>query len=351
MPRRGTTGTKGLYKKHNAECGNKGDPARCDCPWWGRYKRIRRSLAEWSGQAVDPFRKAHAITVFNRLKVALDSGKYSPRGERESLGSRQTLKQFIAEWREHYAKAYGLTSTSLTPMLGVIERGLGAYTLEQLAGASLDIERWLNESQRARGWSDNTWNRYYELLGTLFVRATKWRSGAVARIALNPMIAIERRVGAKRKLRTRVEESAEDRLFAACDILDRPPVTRGKLLDWDKVASIRERLGAGDRQLDVAKAFGISTALCCQIANGDVWNPEKYRSRHLGYMMRLRLMVAFDAGVRREEMMRIQLRHINFTPIRVDVDGRQRDSSSSRCSQKGRRRPERRKWFTPARCG
>ena len=105
MPRRGASGIKGVYKKHNAQCTNSGDPTRCDCAWWGRYKAIRRSLAQWSGQAVDPVQKAHAITVFNRLKVAIDSRQYSPRGERESLGSRQTLKQFIAEWCEHYAKA------------------------------------------------------------------------------------------------------------------------------------------------------------------------------------------------------------------------------------------------------
>jgi hypothetical protein len=38
-------------------------------------------------------------------------------------------------------------------------------------------------------------------------------------------------------------------------------------------------------------------------------------------MMRLRLMAAFDAGVRREEMMPIQLKHINFKPISVNVEG------------------------------
>jgi hypothetical protein len=139
------------------------------------------------------------------------------------------------------------------------------------------------------------------------------------------MIAIERRVGCKRKFRVRVEEAVEDRLFAACDLLGRPTFTKGKVLDWDKVAAIRARLAAGERQLDVARAFGISTPLCCQIANGDIWNPEKYKTRRTGYMMRLRLMAAFDAGVRREEMMRIQLRHINFTPIHVEVDGRMRE--------------------------
>jgi hypothetical protein len=233
---------------------------RCACPWWGKYKRITKSLAKWAGQEVDPFRKAHAVPVLNLFKVAIDARTYSPQGERESLGSRQTFKQFIDEWREHYRKVYGLSERSTEPQLRIIERGLGAYTMEQLAGASLDIKRRLNESQRTRGWSDNTWNRYYELLSTLFVRATKWRSGGVARIAVNPMAAIERRVGCKRKFRARVEESVEDRLFAACDLLDKPTFTHGFKLDREKVAAIRARLAAGERQLDVAAAFGISPA-------------------------------------------------------------------------------------------
>jgi integrase len=41
-------------------------------------------------------------------------------------------------------------------------------------------------------------------------------------------------------------------------------------------------------------------------------------------MMRLRLMAAFDAGVRREEMMLIQLKHIDFKSVSVTVDGEQR---------------------------
>lgn len=41
--------------------------------------------------------------------------------------------------------------------------------------------------------------------------------------------------------------------------------------------------------------------------------------------MRLRLMMAFDSGVRREEMMRIQVKHIDFNPITVTIDGEARE--------------------------
>jgi integrase len=37
--------------------------------------------------------------------------------------------------------------------------------------------------------------------------------------------------------------------------------------------------------------------------------------------MRLRLMMALDTGARREEMMLVQLKHINFKPTFVSVDG------------------------------
>jgi integrase len=207
-------------------------------------------------------------------------------------------------------------------MLGVIERGLGTYTLEQLAGASLHIERWLNKTKKEREWSDNTWNRYYELLSTLFNRATRWRTNGVPRMAQNPMVAIERKVGTKKKFRVRIEESAEDKLFEACEALNRPQhQPHSKLLNWEKIDEIRKRVSGGEPQTKVASEFGISRGLCCQIVKGEVWNPAIYRRGRKGDMMRLRLMAAFDAGVRREEMMLIQLKHINFKPLSVTVDG------------------------------
>lgn len=42
-------------------------------------------------------------------------------------------------------------------------------------------------------------------------------------------------------------------------------------------------------------------------------------------MMRLRLMMAFDTGVRREEMMKVQVKHIGFTPETVAIDGTARE--------------------------
>lgn len=323
MPRRPRSGTPGLFKKHARGCVAAG-PTQCDCPWYGKYKQIAVNLARWSNQYVDPRRKQHAIVVLNRLRAALDAHTFQPDGEYDVPTGSQTLRAFIAEWREHYAKTYGLRADSLDPMLGVIDRGLGTYSLNHLAGASLQLERWLNQMQRERRWSDVTWNKYHQLLHALFVRAIKWRTGNVSRMSQNPMDAIERRVAPKRRFRVRIEENAEDRLFAACELIDQPSIGR-RVLDWEKVAAIRATAAAGESQIAIAADFKIAPSLCCEVVNGLIWNPANYKGRGDGPLMRLRLMMAFDAGVRREEMLRVQLKHIDFNPVKVTIDGQTRD--------------------------
>src|SRR5262245_2386912 len=130
MPRRGASNVESLYKKHNVGCANRrGDPTKCACPWYGKYKGIYKGLATWSGESVDPRRKDEAKVVLNRLKAAIDSKAYNPEGEEQSQGSGQRFSEFIKEWKTHYAEEYGLSSNSLDPMLDVLERGLGTKTL------------------------------------------------------------------------------------------------------------------------------------------------------------------------------------------------------------------------------
>ena len=98
--------------------------------------------------------------------------------------------------------------------------------------------------------SDNTWNRYYELLSTICVRATRWRMNGVARMAMNPMTAIERRVGSKGQFTARIEEPVEDKLLAACEKLNRPHhPPHSKLLTAKNVAEIRKRVAEGESQV------------------------------------------------------------------------------------------------------
>jgi integrase len=324
MPKRARSGIRNLYKKHNADCRTR-DPLKCDCPWYGKYKRINVNLARWSGQYVDPRRRQHAVVVLNRLRASIDEHFFRPEGDYEVLGGRQTLRSFIVEWREHYCKVHDLDFASIDPMLRLIDRDFGSYTLEYLQNASLQIKRWLNEIGRQRRWADNTWNRYYQMFNSLFVRAIKWKNGNVVRMQHNPMAAIERRVGCKRRFRVRVEENVEDRLFAACDRLDEVKAPPFAVLDWDRAAQIRARAAAGEPQLAIAAAFGLSKSLCCAVIRGSGWNEARRHPYRKGKLMRLRLMMAFDTGARREETLRIQLKHIEFDPITVTIDGEPRD--------------------------
>ncbi len=324
MPQRSKTGTKGLYKKHNRACQDRTNskPTACSCPWYGKYKGFYIPLASWADQEVDPNTKGSANAVLTRAKAAIDNGTYSAEGEHRSLGSGQRFKDFVNEWQTHYAEEYNLTANSLQSMLNVLTGVWGTYTLEYLAGASTDIERWLNEEARKRKWVNNTWNRYYELLSTLFNRAMKWKSNGVLRMATNPLSGIERRVGTKRvHVSIRLEEEIEARLLAACDQLNRPQhQPHSRLLTWAQVDAIRAAVAAGETQKSEAERSGISRGLCCQIIKRDIWAPEKYKQGTKGDEMRLRVMAAFHVALRKGEMLDIQLKHIHFKPIKVPVE-------------------------------
>jgi integrase len=184
----------------------------------------------------------------------------------------------------------------------------------------------LNAAQKERKWSDNTWNRYYELLNSVFNRAAKWKTGGVSRMAVNPMAGIEKRTGSKKKFETRVEEDAEKALIAACDKLNRPQhKPHSQILTWEKVNTLRERVAAGEQQSKLAAEYGISRGLCCQIIKGEIWNPEKYKTGTKGDEMRRRVYAAFDLGLRHGEIVKIQLKHVDFKPIKVAIDGEVRE--------------------------
>jgi integrase len=326
MPKKSASHVRGLHKHHSRTCTKSGSrPTACACPWYGHYQGIQKGLATWAGREVDPRTTGPAVAVLTRLKASVDNGTYNAEGERLSLGSQQRFADFVAEWTTHYAKEHGLTSTSLEPMLNVLKEGLGRFTLEQLAGDPLRIERWLNCAKKERGWSDNTWNRYYELLNSLFNRAVKWRVNNIPRMRANPLASIDKRPGSTVKFETRIEEDVEDRLLRACDQLNRPQhAPHSKRLTWEIVAILRQRAAAGESQKALAAEFKISTGLCCQIIKGQIWNPDRYRIGAKGTEMRRRLYAAFDLGLRASEIAAIQLKHIDFKSVTVKVDGRQR---------------------------
>jgi integrase len=54
---------------------------------------------------------------------------------------------------------------------------------------------------------------------------------------------------------------------------------------------------------------------------GDIWNPSKYKIGTKGDEMRRRLYAAFDLGLRHGEILKVQLKHIDFRPVKIDVEG------------------------------
>jgi hypothetical protein len=79
----------------------------------------------------------------------------------------------LAQYRETYVEQYGLTSNSLKAVLGVFEREFGAEPLMRLVTNPLMIEKWLQEQQAAKRWSNATFNRYYETGRAIFNWARK----------------------------------------------------------------------------------------------------------------------------------------------------------------------------------
>jgi integrase len=319
---RGASGIKFLIKRHNRTCLNDGDPARCDCAWKGKYNGFEVVLAVWANQSVDPRTKKHAGVVLARFIAAVDDGSFSPDGEQRSLGSEQRLSDFITEWKTHHAEKFKLRSTSRDPMLGVLSKGLGRCSLQYLAAHPRRIDRWLVTAQKQRRWSTNTWCRYHELLHTLFARAIEWK-----RLSVNPMASVEKLVGSKKKFGVRIEEDVEDRLFAACDLLNRPQHQPNRSsLTQAKADAIRERAAAGETQVALAREFSVSAATICQVVKGDVWNPDRVRVGTKGTEMRRRLIAAFDGGLRAGEMLEVQLKHVEKRPlVVVDPDGTRRE--------------------------
>ena len=134
------------------------------------------------------------------------------------------------------------------------------------------------------------------------------------------------KTGTKKKFETRLEEQAEQALIAACDQLNRPQHRpHSRLLTWETVNKLRERAAAGEQQSKLAAEYGISRGLCCQIVKGEIWNPAKYRTGTKGDEMRRRVYAAFDLGLRHGEIVKVQLKHVDFKPIKVAIDDEVRD--------------------------
>lgn len=329
-----SSGTKGLIKRHLRDCTNEGSLTKCSCPWRGRYTppgggpRQEVQLAKWAHQSVDPHEKRHAEVVFARFVSAVDNGTFRRTGERSTPKDAKQLAGFILQWLER-AEEKGRSMKSLPSMLGVISESLlGGQALTYLSAHPEIIEQWLDDTKEERSWSDNTWNRYHELLHAIFKRAVVKQK--ITGVTINPLAAIERQRGSEEvfgKFDIRIEEDIEDKLLAACDQLNRPAHKPNRsLLTQEKADQIRARVAKGEQQTVVAAAFKVSPATVCAIVQGKVWNPAHLTIGTKGTEMRRRVIAAFDGGLRLTEMLLIQVKHVARRPlVVVDAQGQRHE--------------------------
>lgn len=327
MPRKAASGIKGLTKRHTCKK-PPADPTRCDCNWTGKYLGYDVVLCVWARCTIDPRTKGKADAVLRRMRQAIDEERFDPAGERPvAAGGKLTLEAFIGtkdqpgEYVERYAMERKLAANSMWSMLGVIATGrLGGFALEQLSESAPEIEEWLNASKAARQWTNKTWNDYHGWLNRLFTQAVAWR-----RMKHNPMPAILRRVATQPDhfAQRHLQEDAEERLFAACALLNqpRPRSTRGKLTE-ETAAAILAALTAGKTGVEVAKQFKVSPATVSSIKLGDTWKAGEAAMGTKGTEMERRLVGAFDGGLRAGEMMQVTLSMVNWRKVSfVDADG------------------------------
>jgi len=288
-------------------------------------------LGKWYAKRIDnpkftlnPRSEKKADEILNLFTAAVIDGKVDAVVGEEPANEdgETTLKAFIKEYTNRHVDRKGEehTSTSIRPMLGVISNGrLGKWTLDALVDDKTGaIEKWLDETGGRRKWKASTWNDYHALLYTIFEKAVDWD-----RARRNPIRKIETRTEYRPehfKQRVLVED-VQAKLIEACDELDafdRARFNTKQTLTQAQVDDIRARAEKGELQKDIATRFKVSATTVCQIVNGRTWNPKLKREPTRGKVMKRRLMAAFRSGSRAGEMLKSQIKHVEWVVLRID---------------------------------
>jgi integrase len=283
---------------------------KCDCPWWGRVKRQRVSLAKWAGEAIPNKEKAKAVLI--RMDAAVLAGTFNKRGERANEQEQAAIEKgillsvFLDDIYVPEHKTTQRTGTCSPAVLGYVEvfkAELGQEYLRDLSANPDRCRRWLEDRAKARKWEAGSFNRYLAYGKAIFNKARRKKL-----VADNPFGDMIKRDENNRR-ENRLSPEQERRLLDACDRLDDPAKSKLIKVDPQQVAEIRRRVGAGELQKDLAVEFGISRALVCQIVNGKVRKPP---TTTMGSEMRRRVIAAIDLGLRAGEMLLLQVKHIDY---------------------------------------
>lgn len=297
--------TEGLFK----QCRHL-DWDRCGCPWHGRYKRHRVSLQKWSGRRLST--KDQAKVVLTRLVAAIDASTFTPKGERPvGAAANRSFSSILDDYIEKHVEGDRLRSNSTLSYLEVFRQAFGVESVERLSKSPHLIEDWLREQSTERKWSPANYNRYVEHGRALFNWAQRREL-----VTSNPFLALQlKSVGGNRERRITPEQ--EQQLLESCTLLDRVP-DRARKLTADTVADVRRRVAAGELQKAVALSLGITPSVVSNIVNGVIWNPNRLQSS-VGSEMRRRLIGALDLGLRAGEMLRVQVKHVDYETWKIHL--------------------------------
>lgn len=131
------------------QCTKHDDWTRCSCPWWGKYKGIRRSLAKWARTRIES--KTLASKILNRFKAEID--KTGTTGKHEGLMASvaMTVAELVKLYQDKYVDVQGLADKSMGTALKRIAVHFGPLPLSALTSSG-PIEDWIGD-MRVEGLS------------------------------------------------------------------------------------------------------------------------------------------------------------------------------------------------------
>jgi integrase len=283
-----------LYKRCLCE-----NPAKCRHPWNAQYRDVRISLARWARQR--PRTITEARTALEALKQAIDTGTFSKHGQGISISAATPLRDLVKRHCEWVTSRGHRTDYRSYARLFVQE--WGDESLLRLARRPYQIEERLEKIAEERRWTGATFNQYRAYGRALFNKAKKW-----GYIDQNPFDNIPKRREAGHR-RRRISPEQEAALIAACNGLG---PARQKTLTFEDAVRIRAGRSEGLTASDLASQFNVSKPTVYLVLGNKIWHPDQCEKKRRAKMMRGRLYAAFDLGLRRGEMLAVQLRDVNF---------------------------------------
>lgn len=232
----------------------------CPCKWYGSYRQKRQCLTKWWGP-IDSYATAQKALI--DWQKTINDGTYDKRGFKVVVENGElTLSKLYKEYEERHMKAMSGTGP-LASQLGLFLEEFGQDYPLRIAKQADRITQWLEKQEKKREWLPKTWNNYHGAGQAFFnwIRKTKQLDGLI-----NPFEFVPRKSGAGQVIREqRFTQEQQAALIKAAEALNEPA------------------------------------------------NDHDHRNAHRGDEMKNRLIGALETGLRSGELLKVQLKHINFS--------------------------------------